>query len=113
MAKVFYTDRDIEDLAKQGVDSIEVNDDVVLTDLALDKARRLGVALITERDKQRASAPAAPESKNKPTPAAKPAPEKDTEARIFSAVKARLGDQVDDALLRTIVSRVIRNISQR
>mgnify|MGYP000262174690 CR=1 FL=1 len=50
MAKIFYTDHDIEDLAKQGVDSIELNDDIVLTDLARDKARRLGISVVKKRD---------------------------------------------------------------
>jgi hypothetical protein len=45
MPKTFYTERDIEDLAKRGVISLVVDDDVVLTDLARDKAMRLGIEL--------------------------------------------------------------------
>ena len=40
MPKTFYTERDIEDLAKRGVISLVEDDDVVLTDLARDKARK-------------------------------------------------------------------------
>ena len=41
MAKTFYTELDIELLFKQGVTSLVVNEDVVLTELAREKAERL------------------------------------------------------------------------
>jgi hypothetical protein len=34
MAKTFYTERDIEDLHQRGIKSININDNVVLTELA-------------------------------------------------------------------------------
>jgi len=40
MPKTFYTERDIEDLAKRGVLSLVEDDDVVLTEIARDKAIR-------------------------------------------------------------------------
>ncbi|MFN8384934.1 MAG: hypothetical protein U0X92_00755 [Anaerolineales bacterium] len=43
MSKKFYTDKDIEELFHNGVKSLQVNDDVVLTDLAFEKARALGL----------------------------------------------------------------------
>lgn len=43
MAKTFYTERDIEDLHARGVTSIEVHDDVVLTDLARERALKLSL----------------------------------------------------------------------
>jgi hypothetical protein len=45
MAKTFFTERDIEDLFARGVTSIVVHDDVVLTDLARERALKLGVRL--------------------------------------------------------------------
>ena len=57
MPKTFYTERDIEDLAKRGVISLVEDDDVVLTDLARDKAMRLGIAIVHEFDQP----PSAPE----------------------------------------------------
>ena len=36
--KKFYTDKDIEELFHSGVKSLQVTDDVVLTDLAYEKA---------------------------------------------------------------------------
>jgi hypothetical protein len=46
MPKQFYTERDIEDLAARGVFTLTVCDDVVLTELAYEKAERLGVKLV-------------------------------------------------------------------
>jgi hypothetical protein len=119
MGKVFYTERDIEDLARQGVTSLAVTDNVVLTELAREKARRLGIALTSEEDSRPSSAPARPYI-NEVAPsttsvaAAKPAPAKsELESRVYASVKARLGDQVDDALLRTIVQRVIKSLSTK
>jgi hypothetical protein len=57
MPKTFYTERDIEDLAKRGVISLLEDDDVVLTDLARDKAMRLGIEIVHEIDRP----PSAPE----------------------------------------------------
>jgi hypothetical protein len=121
MPKVFYTERDIEDLAKQGVKSITVNDDVVVTDAAREKARRVGVDLIVERPAStNASAlqpavaqMAAPSPAPKPA-ATQPAPEStsDLETRVYNSVKARLNGQVDDALLRTIVQRVLKSLGR-
>ena len=110
MAKVFYTDHDIEDLARQGVTSLEISDDVVLTDLATDKARRLGIELVKKKEAGSPSPKPAPSSA---PPAAPAAPSGDMESRVFAAVKKRLGDQVDDTLLRTIVKRVIASLGSK
>ena len=50
MPKIFYTERDIADLAARGVTSLEVTDDVVLTDLARDEALKRGVKLTRPSD---------------------------------------------------------------
>jgi hypothetical protein len=111
MAKVFYTERDIEDMARQGVKSLDVNDNVVVTDLAREKARKLGLELITKRPSQPAQIVSTQATPAAPPLAANPAPAKtDLESRVFSSVKARLGDQVDDAVLHTIVERVIKGL---
>ncbi len=46
MPKEFYTERDIEDMFKRGILSLQVNDNVVLTELAYEKANRLGMQLL-------------------------------------------------------------------
>lgn len=117
MAKTFYTERDIEELANQGVNSLLVDSNVVLTDLARDKARRLGIELLKESDSRPSSAPNRPYLSAQPSPTKELSNEKsapDTgaklEERVHAAVKSRLGDQVDNTLLRTIVQRVIKSI---
>ena len=69
MPKTFYTERDIEDLAKRGVISLVEDDDVVLTDLARDKAMRLGVKIVHEFD-QPPSAPERPYIAKETSPSA-------------------------------------------
>ncbi len=118
MPKVFYTERDIEDLAKQGVKSINVNDDVVVTDAAREKARRVGVDLIVERPPSASKPASAPQPTgahmSAPSAPTRPAQEStgDLETRVYNSVKARLNGQVDDALLRTIVQRVLKSLGR-
>ncbi len=91
MAKTFYTERDIEDMHARGVTSIEVHDDVVLTDLARERALKLGVRL------QRAATVLTPQAQ---------------EATIHfhqvkAAVLAALGDRTVD---HVVLDQVIRNV---
>jgi len=118
MAKVFYTARDIEDLAANGVTTLVVNDDVVVTDLGREQAERLGVDLVREHD-QPSSAPIRPYITEKKSPsAAPPLPEPPTappapaalEERVYQAVRDQVDDSVDPQLLRTIIRRVMKNI---
>lgn len=120
MPKVFYTEKDIEDLVRRGILSLEVNDNVVLTDLAYEKANRLGLKLVRDTPNTPPAAPVRPYvvqgaansapvsiASSKETPAAQPVSGTDLEERIRSAVQARLGNQVDPALLDTIIKRVL------
>ena len=116
MPKTFYTEIDIEDMVKRGTLSLEINDNVVLTDLAYEKANRLGVKLIRDKPENPPAAPVRPYL-------AQQTPQKQMEAipgvdvpppavndlvqRIHNAVVARLGNQVDPALLDTIIQRVL------
>jgi hypothetical protein len=95
-----------------------VCEDVVLTELAFEKAQRLGVKLV-QTHPQPPAAPVRPYLSQPVTPAAAQtgspgAPAlKDNEAlrqRIRSAVKAKLGDEIDPQLLETIITRVLNNI---
>jgi len=124
MAKTFYTERDIEDLVKQGVLSLVVDDNAVLTDLAYTRARQLGMELLNENDKP----PAAPERPYIAKPVKKatvqqsapvrsatsslpPSDKDDLHQRIHTAVVAKLGSSVDAKLLDVIITRVLRNIN--
>lgn len=136
MPKTFYTERDIDDLVRQGVKSLIVDDDVVLTDLAYEKARRLGLELLRESD-QPPGAPIRPYIAKLPSPAAsgtsktavspppgtpstatptssrKATSDEDLQQRVYKAAQARLGGSVDPKLLETIVQRVINSISTK
>jgi len=124
MTKTFYTERDIEDLAKRGVISLLEDDDVVLTDLARDKAIRLGIEIVHEID-QPPSAPERPYITEMTSPsAASPGDKEPAKARssvtstsgdelfenVRAEVVARLGDAVDPQLLDTIIRRVLGNV---
>ena len=73
MPKTFYTERDIEDLAAQGVQSLHVDENTVLTELAREAARKLGIQL-TEHDERPSSAPHRPYLSDKEKPARTAAP---------------------------------------
>jgi hypothetical protein len=122
MPKEFYTERDIEDMFKRGILSLQVTDNVVLTELAYEKANRLGMQLLRETREPREQGarpvepPAAPvrpyiSQVLQPTAGvALSAPaEADLSGRIRSAVLAQLGNQVDPALLDTIIQRVLKS----
>ena len=130
MPKEFYTEKDIEDLVRRGLKLLQITENVVLTELAYEKAKRLGLQLITDRADNPPAAPVRPYLSEpltrQPTPAQpvvapvspmagpppSPAPP-DTSAvekRIRSAVIARLGNQVDAKLLDSIIHRVVKGI---
>jgi hypothetical protein len=125
MPKQFYTELDIEDLVRRGVRSLQITDEVVLTELAYEKARRLGLQLVTSLPDTPPAAPVRPYLSEKQPVQAKPGmspvsqtvaqpqpPRPDTgaiEQRIRSAVIAKLGNQVDAKLLDNIIHRVVRS----
>lgn len=118
MPKIFYTDRDIEDLFHSGVTTLIVNDDVVVTDIGREKARKLGVELLREHD-QPSSAPIRPYITEKQSPSAAPSlphiplppPTREAlEDRVLNAVQEQVGDSVDSNLLKTIIQRVLKSV---
>jgi hypothetical protein len=132
MPKTFYTERDIEDMVRGGVTSLIVDEDVALTDLAYEKARKLGMELLRENDQPPAapvrpyiakpvSPPASSSPKGASTPSSGPAPvvaksltgADDLQQRVYQASLARLGDSVDPKLLETIVQRVLKSINTK
>jgi L-fuculose-phosphate aldolase len=60
MPKIIYTDHDIEDLVRQGITTLTVGEDMVLTDLAYEKAGRLGINLVYSGSENPPSAPVRP-----------------------------------------------------
>ena len=130
MPKQFYTEKDIEDLFHSGQKSLQVTDEVVLTELAYEKARRLGMQLVSDRAENPPAAPVRPYLSDapaaaRPKPAAVPAAQAEPrpegartqtlpiEQRIRSAVLAKLGDQVDARLLDNIIHRVVKGLGMK
>ncbi len=110
MPKIFYTERDIDELKARGVTSIDVTDNVVLTDLALERAMRHEMKI----NHLEQSAPKATYSPSVNTYDAyqreaprESASDVELKQRIKSAVLARLNGQVDSVLLDTIITRVL------
>ena len=129
MPKQFYTERDIEDLFNSGTRSLQITDNVVLTELAYEKAKRLGLQFITDQADTPPAAPVRPYiADGNPAVRAKPSVAGDAptiaqtqpvppqpgvlpiEQRIRSAVIAKLGNQVDAKLLDNIIHRVVKGI---
>jgi len=132
MPKTFITERDIEDLARRGTLELALSEDIVLTDLAYEKAGRLGVKL-QQANNQPPASPVRPYlsqpqvdslKADRPDLAAGSMQEKPCgmsmlpadpangvlKRRVVEAVTARLGGQVDAALLTTIVERVFADL---
>lgn len=123
MPKEFYTEKDIEDMVKRGVMSLTLNENVVLTELAYEKASRLGMQLLHNQPDTPPSAPVRPyiAQASAPKPAQMPAytppapaspaaaSTKDLTARIKEAVNTRMGKQVDPTLLDVIIDRVLKS----
>lgn len=118
MPKEFYTERDIEDMFKRGVMSLNVSENVVLTELAYEKANRLGLQLLRSQADNPPSAPIRLYLAQKNVVTATPAvvasvsiepKEKDVQSRVREAVLARMGNQVDPELLDVIIQRVLKS----
>ena len=118
MPKEFYTERDIEDMFKRGVMSLNISENVVLTELAYEKANRLGLQLLRSQPDNPPSAPVRPYLAQKnavtvaPSVMASVSPEpkdKDVQSRVRDAVIARMGTQVDPELLDVIIQRVLKS----
>jgi len=117
MPKEFYTEKDIEDMFKRGEMSLTISDDVGLTELAYEKANRLGVHLVRDQPDNPPCAPVRPYIAQKPAsrtsgpavgvPAAPTG--SDLHARIREAVVTRMGSQVDPALLDVVIERVLKS----
>jgi hypothetical protein len=111
MPKVFYTERDIDDMKARGITSIDVTDNVVLTDLALERAMKYEMKI--NRIEQSAPKAVFSQSVNLAASSAytlaSRSPQDDSELRqrIKSAVLAKLDGQVDGALLDAVITRVL------
>lgn len=136
--KTFYTEHDIEDLVRRGIMSLALNDHIVLTDLAYEKARQLGMSLVSPHATTPPAAPVRPylseenqvgervrltEEKGQPATtrvadsSSAPGflhsqPESDTDPYLLRLqVQQQIGVQfphLDKALLNEMIERVLR-----
>lgn len=121
--KTFYTVRDIEDMHASGVVEIETHDDVVLTDVAREKAIALGMRL---KAVEQTSTPTASSgisggtvhATGSPSPppsgqqAIKDIPSADMTLKVKTAVAARLGTDKYNDLLDKIIPQVMAKLKK-
>ncbi len=124
MSRIFYTERDIEELAKRGVTEIELNDAVYITDLAREMMDKLGIkrkvsggqaassSVLASPDvanlhAQAAPAASAPHNASASGTTLSPAEKQQVMDKVKSGVIARLGPGVDAAVVEKIVQRVV------
>ena len=108
MPKIFYTERDIDEMKARGVTSLDITDNVVITDLALERAMRYDMK-INRADST--SAPRATFSGSVNLQAAYPreasASDIELKQKIKALVLAKLNGQVVVALLDAVITRVL------
>jgi len=108
--KTFYTERDIEDLHAAGVTTIEVDDDVVLTDLAREKASVLGLRLepVANRKPQTDRILRNLAGSHLPASAAEPA--QDGTASSAASAPKTVSESVDTGLVEQVKAGVIAKL---
>ncbi len=94
--KTFFTERDIETMAAQGTSTLVLNDDTVYTELALEKARSLGMEFARQ-----------PVAANPPSPAAN-----DVAAQVKRIIIAKLGDTVSEAVIDAAIAHALANFTR-
>jgi len=108
MPKIFYTERDIDEMKARGITTIDVTDNMVMTDLALERAMKYDMK-INRADNT--SAPKATLSPSVNLLAAYPRELSVSDAELMqkvkSAVLAKLDGEVDSVLLDAVITRVL------
>ncbi len=93
MPKIFYTERDIEDLYSRGITTIDINDGVVLTDLAREKMFKLGILpKRIEIEKQNIDVS-----------------QEIMVHKIKAAVMARIDENIDPGFLDAIIRKILKD----
>jgi len=115
--KTFYTVRDIEDMHAAGTTEILIHDDVVLTDVAREKAIAFGMRLTPvesppARGERAHSGTGAPPPPHPPAGSISPLPADNAIAKIKAAVVARLGTHKYDEVLDVIIPQVMAKLGK-
>ena len=110
MPKIFYTEVDVDDMHRRGVDSLDITDNVVVTELGLERAMKHGMKI----NRSDTIAPKATFSGSVNLTAAYPRAESSSNAelkqRIKSAVLAKLDGQVDAVVLDAVIAKVVSSL---
>lgn len=110
MGRKFYTEQDIEDLARQGITEIPVDDSVYITDVAREKMKAMGIRVksIPERDEFIVSSGSLlPHNLARSATALTPDEKAEVIERVKSGVIARLGPGVEISTVDSIVRQVV------
>lgn len=103
MARTIYTERDVEDLARRGGKEIVIGDEVYLTDVARERAEKLGIVL-------RVGAAPSPAKSAVSLPSVPRENTDDIVNKVKADVLAKLGNSVDAAVIEKIVRRVVSQL---
>jgi hypothetical protein len=122
MPKEFYTEKDIEDLFQRGVRSLQITENVVLTELAYEKAKRLDFQLITDRADNPPAAPVRPyiseQQTSRPISTIGPAtpqveaqprpviPRTERSDQSGSALEAQHRDEIENRIRSAVIARL-------
>ena len=103
--KIFYTERDIEHLIEQGAKNLIIHDDLVLTDLAREKAVKLGLSLIERLEGPSLFAPIQMDIQTPPAITLN-----DLSAKIKATVITRIENKVSEELLDAVIPKVLAQL---
>lgn len=109
MAKIFYTERDIDDMKARGVTSLDVTDNIIVTDLGVERAMKHGIKLnrIEHRSHPVQFSPSVNTYAAYPRESNSASADGELKEKIKSAVLARLNGQVDATLLDAVITSVL------
>ena len=110
MPKTFITERDVDDLKVRGVTSIDVTDNVIMTDLAVERAFRHGIKInrVEHNAPPKATfSPSVNTYASKPIERTPSVSDAEVIAKVKAAVLARLDGQVDSVLLDAVIAKVV------
>lgn len=117
MSKTIYTERDIEDFVRNGQKELQVNENVVLTDLASEKAEKLGLNIVevsqfsTSTQAKSFSSQVNVINESRSTLASHPYDRVALTDRIKAVIRNKYGDQLDQELINLIINRVLDKLN--
>ena len=112
MPKIFYTERDIDEMKARGITTLDITDNVVVTGLALERALKYDMKI------NRADSSSAPKATLSPSvnlvaayPRESSVSNTELKQKIKSLVLAKLDGQVDAELLDAVITRVLAGMA--